>query len=98
MLFDTGASYPGGSVAQSFVIPSAGRSGVNKLNWLVVSHGDNDHSGGFADVNRQLKPGEVFLAALNGRRVWKVTAEDTCLRRRKGIAGGRGAVQVCSAG
>ena len=63
LLFDTGASYPGGSVAQSFVIPSAGRSGVNQLNWLVVSHGDNDHSGGFADVNRQLKPGEVFFGS-----------------------------------
>ncbi|MBN3560624.1 DNA internalization-related competence protein ComEC/Rec2 [Amphritea spongicola] len=71
LLFDTGASYPGGSVAQSFVIPSAGRSGVNKLNWLVVSHGDNDHSGGFADVNRQLKPGEVFF----GSAEWQARVE-----------------------
>ncbi|WP_271273983.1 DNA internalization-related competence protein ComEC/Rec2 [Aliamphritea hakodatensis] len=67
LLFDTGASYPGGSLAQSFVVPSVQRSGVGKLNWLVVSHGDNDHSGGFMDVNRMLKPDRIFYGSAGWR-------------------------------
>ena len=63
LLFDTGASYPGGSLAQSFVIPSAAYLDVSKLNWLVVSHGDNDHSGGFTDVNRRLQPEGIFYGS-----------------------------------
>ena len=65
LLFDAGASYPGGSVADSFVIPSLNRLGVHSLDWLVISHGDNDHSGGFKAVNQALKPDKVLVGSLH---------------------------------
>ncbi len=72
LMFDTAASYPGGSVASSFIIPSANRLGVHSLDWLVVSHGDNDHSGGFTDIVRAFKPNDIFF----GSRQWRNKQKD----------------------
>ena len=64
LVFDTGASYRGGgSVAEQIVVPFLKSRGIRRIDWLVVSHADIDHSGGvraiydYADV-RELLVGE----------------------------------------
>lgn len=50
LIYDTGASYPsGGSAARSVVIPSLQAQGL-RPNAIVISHADNDHAGGWFDI------------------------------------------------
>ncbi|WP_325892947.1 DNA internalization-related competence protein ComEC/Rec2 [Grimontia sp. NTOU-MAR1] len=55
ILYDTGAAWSSGSIAQSVIEPilSARNS---KLAGLIISHGDNDHSGGKDWVIENLSP------------------------------------------
>ena len=47
LVYDTGAAYPGGfSFAKVALLPFLRQSGVNRIDRLIVSHGDNDHIGG----------------------------------------------------
>jgi len=47
LLYDAGPRYPGGfDVGEAVVIPSLRALGVNRLDRLMISHGDNDHAGG----------------------------------------------------
>ena len=45
VLYDTGASWDSGSMAQLEILPYLQRQGI-QLEWLILSHDDNDHSGG----------------------------------------------------
>ena len=45
VLYDTGSSWAGGSMAQLEILPYLQRQGI-QLEWLILSHDDNDHSGG----------------------------------------------------
>ena len=44
-LYDTGSSWESGSMAQLEILPYLQRQGI-QLEWLILSHDDNDHSGG----------------------------------------------------
>lgn len=47
LLFDTGARYPSGfDLGEAAVVPALHALGVDRLDVLIVSHGDNDHAGG----------------------------------------------------
>lgn len=47
LLYDTGASFPSGySYAQRAVLPVLSERGARSLDYLVLSHRDNDHAGG----------------------------------------------------
>jgi competence protein ComEC len=47
LIFDTGAKFSGTSDAgQSVIVPFLRHEGINKIDTLIVSHGDNDHIGG----------------------------------------------------
>jgi competence protein ComEC len=51
LLYDTGAAYPGGtSMAHRVVLPYLTGRGIERIDRLVVSHSDNDHAGGVADI------------------------------------------------
>ncbi len=51
LLYDAGARYPGGyDVGDAVVIPALRALGVDPLDRIVISHGDNDHAGGLAAV------------------------------------------------
>jgi competence protein ComEC len=53
LLFDTGPAYSGGlDLGEAAVVPTLHAFGVRRLDALVVSHGDNDHSGGADSVRR----------------------------------------------
>ena len=55
LLYDTGARYPGGGdMATRVVIPYLATQRVTRLDRLVVSHSDIDHSGGTASVRAAL--------------------------------------------
>jgi competence protein ComEC len=51
MLYDTGAAYPGGGdMASRVVLPYLSAQGIRRIDRLIVSHSDIDHSGGTASV------------------------------------------------
>ncbi len=53
LLFDTGPAYSGGlDLGEAAVVPTLHAFGVRQLDALIVSHGDNDHSGGAEAVRR----------------------------------------------
>lgn len=55
LLYDTGPRYSSQSDSGSrIVVPYLRGAGVARLNGVVISHGDNDHSGGMASVLEQL--------------------------------------------
>ena len=61
LVFDTGMSFRGGgSVAEQVIVPFLRSRGIERIDWLVVSHADTDHSGGvrpiheYADVRAML--------------------------------------------
>ena len=49
-LYDTGAGWTNGSMAQRVHKPVFHRLGLQRLDKLIISHKDNDHSGGAADI------------------------------------------------
>ena len=51
LLYDTGASFsPDASMGDRIILPVLDRMGVDKLDAVVISHSDDDHSGGFAAI------------------------------------------------
>jgi competence protein ComEC len=51
LVFDTGARYPSGfDLGEATVLPSLHALGIDRLDLLMVSHGDNDHAGGAGAV------------------------------------------------
>lgn len=79
LVYDTGARYTGGfSLAEKVVIPYLQRRGVDEIDTLIISHGDNDHRGGYEDV----------VSALPVRRVLSSVAGE--LRRADYCRRGQG--------
>lgn len=51
LLYDAGARYPSGfDLGAAVVVPALHALGVNHLDELIISHGDNDHAGGATAV------------------------------------------------
>ncbi len=47
LLYDAGARYPSGfDLGEAVVLPSIHALGIDRLDMLMISHGDNDHAGG----------------------------------------------------
>ncbi|MBE1274251.1 DNA internalization-related competence protein ComEC/Rec2 [Enterovibrio baiacu] len=55
VMYDTGAAWASGSIAASVIAPVLAKRG-SKLDGLILSHGDNDHSGGEDWVIKHLMP------------------------------------------
>ena len=63
MLYDTGARFAnGGTVAASVVLPWLRHYGIRRLDYLVVSHADNDHIGGLDDVMKAVEVVEIHTS------------------------------------
>lgn len=59
-LFDTGPAYRGGfNAGRSVVVPFLRWSHVRRIDRLIVSHSDRDHSGGLSAVLRQMPVGRL---------------------------------------
>ncbi len=59
LLYDTGYGNSQFSMAQTSLIPYFKRQGVERLDKLVISHGDSDHSGGLKTIIKHIEVGEV---------------------------------------
>jgi competence protein ComEC len=76
LLFDAGpASEPGLDMGEAAVVPALHALGVNRLDRVLISHGDNDHSGGMAAVRAAFPGAQLF--APEG---WAPTDAQLCQR------------------
>ncbi len=57
LLYDTGAAFADSDSGERIVVPFLRASGVGELTGLIVTHDDNDHSGGMRSVLRDVPTG-----------------------------------------
>lgn len=56
LLYDVGAAYPSGfSWAAAVIVPHLRQRAINDLDLLILSHRDNDHSGGWSALSEQIE-------------------------------------------
>ena len=61
VLYDAGPAVPDGyDAGERVVVPALQAMGVRRLDAIVISHGDADHVGGFAAVQRRYRAPVVF--------------------------------------
>jgi competence protein ComEC len=61
LVYDTGPAVAGVfSAVESTLLPNLEAEGIRRIDTLVVSHGDSDHSGGIAELTRQIDVGRVI--------------------------------------
>jgi len=80
LVFDTGMAFRGGgSVAEQVVLPFLVSRGASRIDWLLISHGDIDHSGGFEALAAGIDIGAVLAGepvtgaeACHAGREWTV--------------------------
>ena len=61
LLYDTGASFsPDASIGDRIVLPVLESLGIDKIDTLVLSHNDDDHSGGFAAIDAAMPIGRLY--------------------------------------
>ena len=62
-LYDTGPATPEGfDAGERVVVPALHALGVRRLDATIVSHGDADHAGGYAALQRRFDTGAIFAA------------------------------------
>ena len=62
LVYDTGPAYSSGfNMGDAVLVPYLRYWGNTKLDTLVVSHGDNDHSGGFASLIEEFPASQIFF-------------------------------------
>lgn len=65
LVYDTGPSFfSGGDVAQSVIIPYFYYKGWKKIDTLIVSHGDSDHSGGASTLRKNFPIKQILSSDL----------------------------------
>lgn len=61
LVFDTGVSFRGGgSIAEQVVSPFLWSRAASRIDWLIVSHADIDHSGGVKSLEESFEIGTVL--------------------------------------
>ena len=74
VLYDTGPSWNGGSMARLEILPYLQREGI-ELDWLIISHDDNDHAGGAKDILaayptvKFISPSDKIYGEKNDRKI-----------------------------
>ncbi|NBQ67679.1 MAG: DNA internalization-related competence protein ComEC/Rec2 [Nitrosomonadaceae bacterium] len=79
VLFDTGPGFGDTDSGSRIVVPYLRGEGIRKLNAMIVSHADTDHSGGALSVMNEI-PVELLLSSLNDQHPIRRTAghHDQC--------------------
>ncbi|WP_166423703.1 DNA internalization-related competence protein ComEC/Rec2 [Paraglaciecola sp. 20A4] len=73
-VYDVGASYPSGfNMADSALVPYLRSRGINKINTLVLSHFDNDHSGSLPALQRAMPILQTYTTKDVCRQGWELT-------------------------
>ena len=80
ILVDSGKSgYKGGKSQAEFILLKYFKdNSINKLSSLIVTHFDNDHSGGASDIVKNLKVEKVFVNSLNNKSLQAQLLYNTC--------------------
>ncbi len=61
LVFDTGPSFRSGSDTGALVVaPFLREKGIDEIDLLVVSHGDNDHAGGVSSLLAEIRTGALL--------------------------------------
>ncbi|WP_082792429.1 DNA internalization-related competence protein ComEC/Rec2 [Neptuniibacter marinus] len=61
VLYDTGASYPSGlSAFERAALPYFKQKKIKQLDYMILSHNDNDHVGGFAKIKQWVDIKTIF--------------------------------------
>ena len=77
ILYDTGAAYPSGfTMADAVILPYLQHSNVAQLDKMIISHSDNDHSGGLVKIEESIMVNELLYNDLNSDN--KVTKNSVC--------------------
>ena len=64
LLYDAGPAYgPGFNAGEAVVLPFLRKTGIQRIDVLVQSHGDNDHSGGLAGLIGDIPIARVLTSA-----------------------------------
>jgi competence protein ComEC len=64
LVFDTGAKYSEQSdMGESVVLPYLRHQGINRIDTLLISHNDNDHSGGAATLLSEIAVSHISSSA-----------------------------------
>ena len=64
LLYDTGAAYSSRfNAGKHIIIPFLKSQGVSEIDSLIVSHGDNDHSGGAYAILQQVPVKQIYSGA-----------------------------------
>jgi ComEC/Rec2-related protein len=95
LVFDTGPAFLGGfNTGEAVVVPYLRDQGLSRIDTLVLSHGDQDHVGGFAGLAAQM-PIDRILAGRAGRAG---RFPGGALSRRPGLDLGRGGLRGALSG
>ncbi|WP_369597238.1 DNA internalization-related competence protein ComEC/Rec2 [Vibrio sp. JPW-9-11-11] len=62
LIYDTGAGWDTGSIAEQILTPYLIKHGIDQVDWLIASHMDNDHAGGWDDLNRRWQPSNTVTS------------------------------------
>ena len=57
LLYDTGPAFADSDAGERIIVPYLRASGIGELSGVIVSHDDNDHSGGLKSVLRDIPTG-----------------------------------------
>jgi len=104
LVYDTGPAFPGGfDSGASVLVPFLHHRGYRRVDRLVISHGDNDHSGGGASLFQQLpvysihsgEPGTIQWAHAKSCRVQTAWQWDGVRFEYLPTAGSRGNNASC---
>lgn len=71
LLYDTGPDWPGdGDSGSITLLPALRALDIRRLSLLIVSHNDNDHSGGAASIVQQMAPPHLLANLPVGNELW----------------------------
>lgn len=77
LIYDTGAAYGDFSYAARAIVPFITAKGITSLDYIVVSHDDNDHVGGLSLLSKTF-PNSGIIADFNVEPYAKRAADQTC--------------------
>ena len=76
LLYDTGPDFSGGADSGNrILIPALRASGISKLDGLILTHNDNDHTGGAASVMQAMPIGWLSSSLPDGHPLLQTPAD-----------------------
>ncbi len=83
LLYDTGYGTTSYSIAQTSLVPYLKRQGISKLDYMVISHDDADHSGGVPYLLSEVEVGNL----LRGERIKSLQSPQAQLNQSADVSG-----------